>query len=263
MAGISTEKSPGGVAVITLAKEPVNSMNLDFWQGLLQAFEACENDPSVRAVIFRSGLKRSVFTAGLDVKELHAPSTGRERLLNFWRTLSRTLTRVYRSPMVTVAAIGGACPAAGCCLALCCDYRVITANGSMGLNEVQLGIPVPVYWVKLLVATIGSGRASRLLQTGVMPASSELLQLGMVDAMVERPDELLPHATAEAQRWLANPDAGRAATKAFLRGPLAETWEADIEADSAGLWETMNTAAYLKAIESVIARLSGGKAAKL
>mmetsp|Transcript_14672 Transcript_14672/g.29809 ORF Transcript_14672/g.29809 Transcript_14672/m.29809 type:complete len:139 (-) Transcript_14672:26-442(-) len=136
-------------------------------------------------------------------------------------------------------------------------------TASMELKEVQLGMAVPTYWVELMAATIGAGRASVPLQMGTMPASSELLQLGMVDAIVQRPDDLLPHATAEAGRWLANPDAGRAATKAALRGGLASRWEADIEADAAGLWETMNTPAYLQAIETVMSRLSGGKASKL
>lgn len=36
------------------------------------------------------------------------------------------LARLYRSPLVTVAAIKGACPAGGCCLSLCCDLRVMT-----------------------------------------------------------------------------------------------------------------------------------------
>lgn len=31
-------------------------------------------------------------------------------------------------------------------MAMCCDHRVMTVNGSIGLNEVQLGIAVPKYW---------------------------------------------------------------------------------------------------------------------
>lgn len=65
--------------------------------------------------------------------------TNEEKLKKFWRMLSKTLVAVYSSPKVTVAAVAGACPAGGCCLALCCDLRVITADGAMGLNEVALG----------------------------------------------------------------------------------------------------------------------------
>lgn len=43
---------------------------------------------------------------------------------------------LYSSRLATCAAIRGACPAGGCCIALCCDARFITPNGTMGLNEV-------------------------------------------------------------------------------------------------------------------------------
>merc|ERR1719379_3395470 len=101
-------------------------MDLTFWQELLAAFLECENDAKVRAIIFQSGLKKSVFTAGLDLKELYGPTTSKERLFQFWGTLSEAATKIYGSKKVTIAAINGACPAGGCLLALCCDYRIIT-----------------------------------------------------------------------------------------------------------------------------------------
>jgi enoyl-CoA hydratase/carnithine racemase len=42
---------------------------------------------------------------------------------------------------VNSQALGG-----GCALALCCDYRIQSEKGTLGLNEVALGIPVPKYW---------------------------------------------------------------------------------------------------------------------
>ena len=69
-----------------------------------------------------------------------------------------------RSPLVTIAAIRGACPAAGCNIALCCDHRIMTAQGYIGLNEVAIGISVPEMWCNLMGRTIGQGPASQLLQ---------------------------------------------------------------------------------------------------
>ena len=88
-----------GYAVVSLCKEPVNSMDLTLWQHLSAAIDDCEKDPRVRGIVFTSGfetrdssplarltrrlwvcrLKKNVFTAGLDLKELHAPSTSKER----------------------------------------------------------------------------------------------------------------------------------------------------------------------------------------
>eukprot|EP00409_Alexandrium_fundyense_P009889 CAMPEP_0195046776 /NCGR_PEP_ID=MMETSP0347-20130606/28760_1 /TAXON_ID=2932 /ORGANISM="Alexandrium fundyense, Strain CCMP1719" /LENGTH=74 /DNA_ID=CAMNT_0040074857 /DNA_START=35 /DNA_END=256 /DNA_ORIENTATION=+ len=74
-------------------------MDMSFWQELLAAFNSMEADPEVRAVVFHSGLKRSVFTAGLDINELYAPHTNKERHFKFWGILTETLTKIYMSSM--------------------------------------------------------------------------------------------------------------------------------------------------------------------
>jgi 3,2-trans-enoyl-CoA isomerase len=66
-------------AVVTLCREPVNTMNLAMWQHLAATLDELEADPKVRGVIFQSGLQRDVFTAGNDMMELYAPNTTQER----------------------------------------------------------------------------------------------------------------------------------------------------------------------------------------
>lgn len=73
LAMIKTERRDHGIAIIRLAKEPVNSMNTPFWQQLTDHITALENDKSCRAVIFLSDVKKNVFTAGNDLNELYAP----------------------------------------------------------------------------------------------------------------------------------------------------------------------------------------------
>lgn len=102
---VHIEKGTDGISTITIAKEPVNTMDLGLWEDLGRAFDELEQDDEVRAVIFCSGLQKRVFTAGLDIRELHAPSTSEERFLKFWRTLSNGLIKIYRSPMLTAAAV--------------------------------------------------------------------------------------------------------------------------------------------------------------
>lgn len=127
----------------------------------------------------------------------------------FWLVSNTFLARLYTSRLVTIAAIRGACPAGGCCLALCCDYRIITETGSIGLNEVALGISVPKYWGLLMQRIIGSGAAEKLLQFAVMVTPDEAKELGLVDDVVPK---LKLQAAAEAAmvELLKAPDAGRA-----------------------------------------------------
>ena len=61
--------------------------------------------------------------SGHDIKELYAPMTSRERYNRFWDTVNTCLASLYKSPLLTIAAVRGYCPAAGCAIAMCCDYR--------------------------------------------------------------------------------------------------------------------------------------------
>lgn len=46
---------------------------------------------------------------------------------------------LYGSRLATISAIQGHAPAAGCFIAMACDYRIMS-GGSIGLNETKLGI---------------------------------------------------------------------------------------------------------------------------
>ncbi len=255
---VTIEKKSGGYAILTINREPVNSMNLDLWRQLATALDALEADPSVRGVIFQSGLKKDVFTAGNDLMELYAPQTSAERYRDFWVTQNRFFARLYRSPLATVAAIRGACPAGGCALALCCDYRVMTDFGNIGLNEVAIGIPVPAYWAQLMQRTIGQRSAEKLLPYGLMPKADEALRIGLVDALV--PAEALTRAAEETiAQMLKVFDGGRQATKGHLRRAFAKEWEAYCEGEAVEGWRLISHPQTVQAMEGILQKLSKGK----
>ncbi len=85
-------------------------------------------------------------------------------------------------------------------LALCCDARLMTDDGRIGLNEVALGIPVPLYWGRLMATLVGAGRADALLQTAALVPAQQALALGLVDAVTTR-DELMAAAHTVRASW--------------------------------------------------------------
>lgn len=105
---------------------------------------------------------------------------------------------LYGSRLATVAAIQGHAPAAGCFLAMACDYRAMSAGGlvggkkkipTIGLNETQLGIAAPPWMGQLLVRTIGFRRAELSLAMGTLFPPDQALEAGLVDVvMSELPD---------------------------------------------------------------------------
>eukprot|EP00775_Hariotina_reticulata_P003842 gene3842-4099_t len=231
---ISTQKL-ASYAIITIAKEPVNSFDAAMWQALHAAVLAVEADPAMLGVIITSGLTRDVFTAGNDLRELYAPSTSSQQYAVFWEAQSKLLTSLHSSRLATVAAIRGACPAGGCAIAICCDYRIMTAeSGVIGLNEVALGIPVPKYWARVMGQVIGHAAAEKLLLSGTMVQPLKALELKLVDELVQDKNQLLQRAQEVMQRMVKLPNRARAATKAAFRADFDREWLAYALTDEAG-----------------------------
>ena len=94
--------------------------------------------PNVHGCVLKSS-NPSIFCAGLDLMELHQPSE--ERLPQFWNAVQQVYLDVYGSRLAVIGAIEGHAPAAGCMLALCCDYRIMTSSSkaTIGFNETKLG----------------------------------------------------------------------------------------------------------------------------
>ena len=95
-------------AVVWLGSEPVNSMTLELWTAMSDTLDFLERDPTVSGAVFASELKKPIFTAGNDIKELHAKSTTKARYAKFWRVQTSFLCRLLRSPLATACAIRGA-----------------------------------------------------------------------------------------------------------------------------------------------------------
>src|SRR5688572_31636158 len=117
-----------------------------------------------------------MFSAGLDVPSLLA--LDRAGIVRFWGEFFGLVRAIARSPIPTVAAIGGHSPAGGAVLAIFCDYRVM-ARGSyrIGLNEVQVGLTVPEIIQAALRRLVGAYRAERLMVAGAMLESEDALRV--------------------------------------------------------------------------------------
>lgn len=263
----SGSSSMSSSCIITIKREPVNSMNALLWSEIRQALESVEHLASssssgganaIKSVVFASGLSRDVFTAGNDLNELYAPATSESRFNHFWSEQTSCLLAILMSPLCTVAAVKGACPAGGCILSLCCDYVVATSNATMGLNEVALGIAVPRYWALLLAQTVGHRRAEHYCNTAALVPASQAQADGIIAKIVPDSEQLIPAAVALAEKngKYANTP-GYMATKGALRETLATDWAryaAREEPETA--WAGMCEPERVKAMGALMARMT-------
>ena len=120
------------VAEITLDHPPVNAIDLELIQNVVNALERARRDETARAVILKSAHEKA-FCAGLDLKALKGKgSRGMRELLD---ELYVGLFDVqYRLGKPSIAAVRGAARAGGMTLAVSCDMII---GGAGDLAEVH------------------------------------------------------------------------------------------------------------------------------
>jgi enoyl-CoA hydratase len=131
---------------------------------------------------------------------------------------SELLLRLYESKVPLVIACTGHALAGGALVVLTGDLRIAAAGAfKIGLNEVQIGLPVPVLAMELARDRLVKPELDRatLMATIYNPEEAQLA--GYVDAVVA-PGELLATAKAEAARLGAFSSQAFRATKQRLRG---------------------------------------------
>ncbi|KAF9912402.1 dodecenoyl-CoA isomerase [Linnemannia zychae] len=166
------------VAIMTLSQSAFSHETAKL---LIKEWKTMEQDQSIRAVILKSDLK-SIFCAGIDFSEF---MKGPESFGAYWRTIRQVFDVIYSSRLNTAAAMHGHSLGLGCVLGMACQDRFMVGNvakpGTIGLNEVAVGVPVP-HWLVELFAQITSRRhAERLLPLGRILSVHEAVSTGLVD----------------------------------------------------------------------------------
>ncbi|XP_047993501.1 enoyl-CoA delta isomerase 1, mitochondrial-like [Leguminivora glycinivorella] len=212
----------GGIAVVTLQRAPVNSLNLELLQAMNNALDdVAKNKP--RGMILTSGLP-TVYSAGVDINELYKPDL--KRLQQFATTLQDVWKKLFGFPFATAAAINGHAPAGGCCLAMSCEYRVmVSGKYRIGLNETALGIVVNEYFMDTMCHTIGTRQTELALTTGKMFNVDEALQVGLIDETASDTSDAIEKCKRFIKRFDKIPPSARTLTKLRIRQRPLENME--------------------------------------
>jgi enoyl-CoA hydratase/carnithine racemase len=203
-----------GIAILTLARPPVNALGRRLVEELRDAAAALEKDGSLRAVIVAAEGK--TFCAGADLKERQ---TMTEDDVRSWVPfMSGTFTRIAALPMPTIAAIQGTAAGGGFELALACDIRVAERSAKLGLRETALAILPGAGGTQRLTRLVGPSRAKRWIFTARMHPAEEAMADGAVDAVVEDGAAIAAARSLAAEIAVNGPVAVRAAKRAIDEG---------------------------------------------
>lgn len=241
------------VRELRLQRPPVNALAPELMVALRAAVAAALAEGK-RALVLSGG--PGMFSAGLDVPALLALSPAALRAA--WVDFFGLLSDLAHCPIPIGAALTGHSPAGGTVLALYADHRVM-AEGPfrIGLNEVQVGLPVPAVLLRALTFLCGERQAARLAIGGLLVEPPEALRVGLVDEVVPAA-EVVPRTLAWAKDLTARPPTALRLTRELARQPLREAFAAVDDAMIDGVvarWSSPETQAVLRAL---VARL--GKA---
>lgn len=181
---------------------------------LSESIKEASSNPKIQALVLQSA-NPSVFSAGLDIMEMHKPDN--ERLVNFWKSFQQLYFDLYGSRLACIAAMEGHAPAAGCMLALSCDYRIMAdGKGTIGLNESKLGIVAPPWLGQQMIDTVGRRTAELAMSLGTLYTAQQALAINLVDAVVP-PDQVRSRAMEMASEFAKIPSPARVASKMLVR----------------------------------------------
>lgn len=189
------------IAEISLARPPVNALDLRLLERLIETLRQAAADRNVRAVVLTSALPGR-FCAGLDLRELLGQSETQVR--RYLEKLYVELGDVqYNLGKPSIAAVNGAARGGGMTLAISCDVLIAGESATFGYPEIDLGL-VPAIHFAHLPGIVGRHRAFELLFSGRSFGAEEASSLGLASRVVPD-DKVQSEALALARHFAAKP----------------------------------------------------------
>lgn len=216
----------GNIAVITHDDGKANVLDFGVIKTLHQHLDRAAEE--ARAVVIAG--REGKFSAGFDLKIMTQSPEAMRSLVSAGAEL---LMRIYGFDLPTVTASNGHALAAGVLILLAADHRVGAGDvpSKIGLNEVGIGMPLPVFAIELARERLVSPRVfnEATLQARLFdPAGA--VEAGYLDRVVPAAD-LLNEAMADAQRLAELKTGAYAGTKRNARSVVIDHIRTTLAAD--------------------------------
>ena len=203
------------VAVVTHDDGKANVYTLDVLAELSEALEKSAADEGVSALLLAGRDGR--FSAGFDLATMTSSEDSMRALV---AAGGRFVARLVLHPMPVVVACTGHALAAGALMLLAGDRRIGAAGEyKIGLNEVAIGMPLPVWAVELARYRMPAGEFDRIV-LGEIGGPEAAVRSGFLDDVA--PAGVIDVAMEEAQRLSALRRGAVSGTKTRARRAVVE-----------------------------------------
>jgi enoyl-CoA hydratase len=204
----------GALAVITLAKPPLNLFDRGLLDDLRAAIDDVAADPPRGLLIRADG--RAV-SGGVDVHLFDGLTV--DDAAQLWRELLDLIHTVEELPLPTVFAAHALCLTAAFELSLACDLLLASESARFGLVETVVGLTPAMGGTQRLAERAGPARARELVMTGELFDAATLERWNVVNRVLSDA-ELADSSLRFAQRLAAGPTRAHHATKRVVRAFL-------------------------------------------
>lgn len=213
-----------GLAIARMDDGKANALSDTMIDALVAAIARAEEEASALVLVGRPDR----FCAGFDLKVMMSGPENAKALLTRGSGL---LMKLYGCKIPLVIACTGHALAGGALVLLTGDKRIGAAGAfRIGLNEVQIGLPVPVLAMELARDRLAPLELGRATLEATTYAPDDAAKVGYLDEVLAA-DQVLPRALAEGKRLGALSKTAYAATKARLRGRTIAHIDATLDDD--------------------------------
>ncbi len=218
----------GDIAVLTIDDGKANALSHEVIEALDAGLDRATREAKAVVLAGRPGM----LSAGFD---LGVMKSSPEAMRNLVTAGAEFLLRLYTFPKPVVVACTGHAMAAGALLLLASDARVgVHGEFKIGLPEVSIGMPLPIFGVELAKTRMAPPFLERATAQAEVFGPETAVQVGFLDrlsaaAMVN------DDAVAEAGRLAKLGGFAFEKTRQTLRGASAQHIRETLEADITGL----------------------------
>ena len=178
--GIRVERDDRLLLVTLDRPEQHNALQAADVEALRLTLDDAASDGDVRVLVL-TGAGDATFCSGASLRQMESGEMSGD--------LFDTLTgRLADLPLPTVARVNGSAYGGGAELALCCDFRIGVRGSRLRVPAARLGVCYPPGGLRRYVTRLGLGPASRILLAAEELDADEMLRVGFLTRLVDRPD---------------------------------------------------------------------------
>lgn len=218
----------GDIAVVTVDDGKANALSSAVLKELESALDRAATE--ARAVVLAG--RPGMLSAGFDLEVMRRSPGAMRGLVTEG---ANVLLRLFAFPKPVVVACTGHAMAAGALLLLAADTRIgVPGKFKIGLPEVSIGMPLPIFGVELARNRLAASFLERATAQAEVFDPETALRAGFLDRL-STPEAVIDDALAQATRLAGLGAFAFETTRKTLRGAGIEHIRQTLEADIAGL----------------------------